>query len=188
MNKNLDMEQLANTQKAHAEVMMALVRTGLDGAERLTTLNLSASRDLLNNVVASTKEMLSAKDVQDLVKINTATNQPGISKLMDYSRNLYEISSEMQKQITSVMESQYQTLTKNASSAIEKSTSSTPVVGGEVFAAAMKTMLNASNTAYDNISSMAKQLSDIAESNLKAASNATSKAVSATTAAAKKSK
>lgn len=187
MNKNLDMEQLANAQKAHAEVMMALVRTGLDGAERLTTLNLSASRDLLNNVVASTKEMLSAKDVQDLVKINTVTNQPGISKLMDYSRNLYEISSEMQKQITSVMESQYQTLTKNASSAIEKSTSSTPV-GGEVFAAAMKSMLNASNTAYDNISSMAKQLSDIAESNLKAASNATSKAVSATTAAAKKSK
>ena len=187
MSKTLDMEQLAAAQKANAEVMMALVRTGFDGAERLTTLNIAASRDLLNNVVANTKEIMSAKDAQDLVKLNTGANQPGINKLMDYSRSLYEISTEMQKQLASVLESQYQSITKNASSAIEKSTSSTPV-GGEVFAAAMKSMLNASNTAYDNISSMTKQLSDIAESNMKTASNATSKAVSATAAAAKKSK
>ena len=180
------MEQLAAAQKANAEVMMALVRTGFDGAERLTTLNITASRDLLNNVVANTKEMMSAKDAADLTKLNTLA-QPGMNKLMDYSRSLYEISTEMQKQLTSVMQSQYETLNKKATSAIEKGTASAPI-GGDVFAAAMKSMLNASNTAYDNISSMAKQLSDIAESNMKAASTATTKAVSATAAAAKKSK
>lgn len=186
MSKTLDMEQLAAAQKANAEVMMALVRTGFDGAERLTTLNIAASRDLLNNVVANAKEIIGAKDAEDLAKLNTLA-QPGINKLMDYSRSLYEISTDMQKQLTAVMESQYQTLTKNASSAIEKGSASAPV-GGDVFAAAMKSMLNASNTAYDNISTMAKQLADIAESNMKAASAATTKAVSATAAAAKKSK
>ncbi|MBS1198632.1 MAG: phasin family protein [Proteobacteria bacterium] len=187
MSKTLDMEQLAAAQKANAEVMMALVRTGFDGAERLTTLNIAASRDLLNNVVANTKEMMSAKDAADLANKFNPLTQPGTNKLMDYSRSLYEISTEMQKQLTSVMQSQYEALNKKATSAIEKGTASAPI-GGDVFAAAMKSMLNASNTAYDNISSMAKQLSDIAESNMKAASTATTKAVSATAAAAKKSK
>lgn len=181
------MEQLTAAQKANTEVMMALVSAGFDGAERLTNLNLAASRELLNNVVANTKDILSAKDAADLTKINSTLTQPGVNKLMEYSRSLYEISTDIQKKLSSVMESQYQTITKNASSAIAKSTASAPV-GGDVFAAAMKSMLNASSTAYDNITSMSKQLSDIAESNMKTASAATNKSVSATTAAAKKSK
>ena len=46
----------------------------------------------------------------------------------------------------------------------------------------MKSMLDASSKAFDNMTSMAKQLSDIAEANLQA----TGKASSATAAAAKK--
>ena len=179
------MEQLAAAQKANAEVMMALVRTGFDGAERLTTLNIAASRDLLNNVVANAKEMMNAKDAADLAKFNPLT-QPGANKLMDYSRSLYEISTDMQKQLTSVMESQYEAISKNATSAIEKGTASAPV-GGDVFAATMQSMLGASTKAFDQMTSMAKQLSDIAEANLQAASNVAAPAKkSATAAAAKK--
>lgn len=91
----------------------------------------------------------------------------------------------MQKEVTSVMESQYSSFQKNASSAVEKATAGAPV-GGDVFAATMKSMLNASTKAFDSMTSMAKQLSDIAEANMAAAGKATGKAVSATTAAAKK--
>ena len=88
----------------------------------------------------------------------------------------------MQKEVTAVMESQYSSFAKNASSAVEKATASAPV-GGDVFAATMKTMLNASTKAFDNMTAMAKQFSDVAEANMKAASTATTKAVSATAAA-----
>jgi hypothetical protein len=44
-------------------------------------------------------------------------------------------------------------------------------------------MLNASTKAFDNMTAMAKQFSDVAEANMKAASTATTKAVSATAAA-----
>lgn len=184
MSKTLDMEQLAAAQKANAEVMMALVRTGFNGVERLTSLNIAASREFLNNIVANSQQAMNAKDATDLGKFNP---QPGLEKWMEYSRSLYELSSDMQKEVTAVMESQYNSLAKNATSTIDKATASAPV-GGDVFAAAMKSMLTASNTAFDNVTSMAKQLSDIAEANMKAASTATGKAVSATTAAAKKSK
>ncbi len=56
----------------------------------------------------------------------------------------------------------------------------------DVFAATMESLLGASTKAFDQMSSIAKQFSDLAESNMKAASAATTKAVSATAAAAKK--
>lgn len=184
-NPNLD--QLAAAQKANAEVMMALLRTAFNGVERLTALNMAASREFFNNAVANTQQLMGAKDANEMAKLNTQLAQPNVQKWTDYSRSIYDLVAQMQKEVTSVMESQYNSFTKNASSAVEKATASAPV-GGDVFAAAMKSMLSASTKAFDNMTSMAKQLSDIAEANMQAATTATSKAVSATSAAAKKSK
>src|SRR5574343_275385 len=141
---NANIEQLAQAQKANAEVMMALVRTAFNGIERLTALNMAASREFFN---------------------------ASVDKLMEYSRNVYDLVSDMQKEVTSVMEAQYSSFTKNAESAVQKAKASAPV-GGDVFAATMQSMLNASNQAFGNMSSMAKQLADIAEANLQVASKA----------------
>ncbi|QRM20622.1 phasin family protein [Dechloromonas sp. TW-R-39-2] len=187
---NPNIEQLTAAQKANAEVMMALLRTAFNGVERLTALNMAASREFFNNTVASTQQLMAAKDVNEIAKLNTTLAQPGAEKWMDYSRNVYELVSEMQKEVTSVMEAQYSSFTKNATSAVEKAKTSAPV-GGDVFAATMQSMLNASTKAFDNMTGMAKQLSDIAEANLQAAGKTVvakpaAKAVSATTAAARK--
>ncbi len=187
MTTPVNFEQLASAQKANAEVMMALTRTAFNGVERLASLNIAASREFFNNVIANAQQLMAAKDAKDFGTINAALAQPNMDKWVEYSRAVYDLAAQMQKELTSVMESQYSTFSKNATSAIEKTTASTPV-GGDVFAAAMKSMLNASSKAFDNMNSMAKQLSDIAEANVQAATAATTKAVSATSAAAKKSK
>ncbi|HJV93878.1 MAG TPA: phasin family protein, partial [Azonexus sp.] len=59
-------------------------------------------------------------------------------------------------------------------------------VGGDVFAATMQSMLGASTKAFDQMNSMAKQLSDIAEANMQVATKASAPVKSATAAAAKK--
>ena len=182
-----NMEQLAAAQKANAEVMMALLRTAFNGVERLTALNMAASREFFNNTVSSTQQLLGAKDANELAKLNSDLAKPNVDKWTAYSRNVYDLVTEMQKEVSSVMEAQYSSFTKNAASAVEKAKASAPV-GGDVFAATMQSMLGASTKAFDQMTSMARQLSDIAEANMKAASTATSKAVSATTAAAKKTK
>jgi len=187
-NPNLD--QLAAAQKANAEVMTALLRTAFNGVERLTALNMAASREFFNNTVANTQQLMAAKDASQVAKLNSELAQPGVEKLVDYSRSVYDLVTEMQKEITSVMEAQYSSFSKNAQSAVEKATASAPV-GGDVFAAAMKTMLGASTKAFDQMTSMAKQLSDIAESNVQVATKAAVSAApakSATAAAAKKAK
>lgn len=185
---NPNLEQLAAAQKANAEVMTALLRTAFNGVERLTALNMAASREFLNNTVASTQQLMAAKDAKDVAKLNSELAKPGVEKLVDYSRSVYDLVTEMQKEITSVMEAQYSSFSKNAQSAVDKATAAAPV-GGDVFAAAMKSMLGASTKAFDQMTSMAKQLSDIAEANVQVATKATAApAKSATAAAAKKAK
>ena len=184
---NVNLEQLAATQKANAEVMMSLMRTAFNGVERLAALNMAATREFFNSAVGNAQQVLAVKDPSELSKVNATLAQPNVEKWMEYSKSVYELVGQMQKEVTSVMEAQYNSFSQNASSAIDKSTKSAPV-GGDVFAAAMKSMLGASTKAFDNMTSMAKQLSEIAEANVQAASNVTTKAVSATAAAAKKSK
>jgi phasin family protein len=188
MMSNPNIEQLTAAQKANAEVMMTLLRTAFDGVERLTALNMAASREFFNNTVANAQQLLSAKDASAVAKLNTELAQPNVDKLVGYSRSVYDLVTEMQKEITSVMEAQYSSFTKNAASAVEKAKASAPV-GGDVFAATMQSMLGASTKAFDTMTSMAKQLSDIAEANVQAASKTTKAAApakSATAAAAKK--
>ncbi|MBS1159179.1 MAG: phasin family protein [Proteobacteria bacterium] len=183
---NPNLEQLAAAQKANVEVMTALLRTAFNGVERLTAINLAASRELFNNTVANAKQLLAAKDASQLAKLNSELATPGVEKFADYSRSVYDLVTDMQKEITSVMEAQYSIFTKNAASAVDQATASAPL-GGDVFAATMKSMLGASSKAFDSMTSMAKQLSDIAETNVETATKASGKAVSATAAAAKKS-
>ncbi|MGE5470194.1 MAG: phasin family protein [Bacteroidota bacterium] len=182
---NPNLEQLASAQKANVEVMTALLRTAFSGIERLTAINLAATRDLFNNTVTGTQHLMAAKDASEIAKVNSELAQPGVEKLVDYSRSVYDLVADMQKEITSVMEAQFSSFTKNASSAVEKASAGAPV-GGDVFATTMKSLLGASTKAFDNMTAMAKQMSDLAETNLQATTKATGKTVSATTAAAKK--
>lgn len=178
---NANLEQIAAAQKANTEVMMALLRTAFNGVERLTALNMAASRELFGNTVANAQQLMAAKDANELAKLNSDLAKPGLEKWVDYSRSVYDLVAEMQKEITSVMESQYASFSKNANTVVEKAKASAPV-GGDVFAATMQSMLSASNKAFDNMTSIARQLSEIAETNLQA----TGKATSATAAAARK--
>ena len=163
---NPNLEQLAAAQQANIEVMTALLRTAFNGVERLTALNMSATREFLQNTVAGTQQLMAAKDAGEIAKLNSELAKPSVDKLMEYSRSLYDLVAEMQKEVTSVMEAQYSSFTKNAEQAVASATAATPV-GGDVFAATMQTMLGASTKAFDQMTSMAKQLADIAESNVK---------------------
>ncbi|HJW27110.1 MAG TPA: phasin family protein [Rhodocyclaceae bacterium] len=185
---NPGFEQLAAAQKANAEVILALVRTAFNGVERLTALNIAASRDFFNNSVANTQQLLGAKDANDVAKLNNELAKPNLDKWMEYSRSVYDLASQVQQELTAVVEAQYSSFARNATSAVEKTAASAPV-GGDVFAAAMKSMLDASTKAFDNMTAVTKQFTDMAEANLQAATAATvatAKTGSATSAAAKR--
>lgn len=186
MAQTPNFEQLAAAQKANAEVMTSLMRSALEGMQKMAELNMAATRDFFNATVASTNTLMSAKDPNEFAKLQQSLTRPNMDKMVSYSRGVYDLMTAMQKEITSVVESQYSQFAQNANSAIDKTTKSSPV-GGDVFAAAMKSMLEASNKAFENMNQMARQMAEVADANIQAATTATAKAVgSATKSAAKK--
>ena len=87
-------------------------------------------------------------------------------QLMDYWRSVYDLVTNMQKDVTTVMQSNYSQLAKNAASAIEQKKAST-MDNGDVMANAMKDMMETTNKAFENMQTMAGQMASIAGASLK---------------------
>jgi phasin family protein len=178
-------EQFATANKTNTEALLNLANTAFAGMERLAALNLNAARALLEDNVASLKSLTEIKDVQSLLSLNTAQTQPGLEKTVAYSREVYEIFTGIQGEVAKIVEAQFTDAQKAVTGAIETASKSAPK-GTEGVFTAVKSAFAASNSAYDNITKMARQVSEIAESNLSAATNATVKAVGANATKAKK--
>jgi phasin family protein len=180
-------EQFANANKANVEALLNLANTVFASAERFAALNLNTARALLEDSVANTKALLSVKDVQELIALQTALAQPTVEKAIAYSRSVYEITAQTQEEISKVVEAQFAETNKAVGSALDKAAKNAPA-GSDVAVAAVKSAIAAANSAYDSISKAAKQVAEITEANVAAATNATVKAVGSASTAAKTKK
>jgi phasin family protein len=178
-------EQIAGANKANVETLLTIANTTFASAERLAALNLNTARILLEDSVNNAKTLLAAKDVQELVSMQTALAQPAFEKAIAYSRSIYEIATQTQEEFSKIFDSQYVELNKNVSSVLDKAAKSAPA-GSDVAVAAVKSAIAAANSAYETMNKAAKQVAEMAEANVAAATTATVKAVGATTAKTKK--
>jgi phasin family protein len=178
-------EQFAAANKANVETLMLVANTAFASAERLAALNLNTARSILEDSVANAKALLAVKDVQGLVAMQTALAQPAVEKAVAYSRSVYEIATQTQEEMNKVLESQVGDMNKNVVAALDQAMKSAPA-GSDVAVAAVKQAIAAANSAYDNMTKAAKQVAEMTEANVAAATSATVKAVGATAAKAKK--
>ena len=181
---NPEIEQMSVAQKASTEVLMTLMRTSFEGMQRLAELNMAAARETFSSNVATVTKLAASKDVGDLARANQELARP--ERMMEYWRNVYDLVSAMQKDVSTVMQANYTQLTRSAASAIEQKKSSA-VDGSDVIASVMKNMLEQTNKAFDNLTTVASQMTNLANANIQAATTATAKTVgSVTEIAAKK--
>jgi phasin family protein len=183
---NATTEQFASANKANVETLLTIANTAFASAERLAALNLNTARAMLEDSVASAKALLGVKDVQQLIAMQTTLAQPAVEKAVAYSRSVYEIATQTQEELSKVVEGQFSEINKNVSSALDKAAKNAPA-GSDVAVAAVKSAIAAANSAYDSMTKAAKQVAEIAEANVAAATTATVKAVG-TGAAAPKAK
>ena len=169
-------DELTANGKANVEVALKAITSSFGNLERLTALNINTARTLLDDNVGAARAMLSAKDVRELVGLQASLAQPMVEKLAAYNRSVYEIVSQNQSEFVRLVESQIADLNKKFTSALDSAAKSTPV--SDVAVAAVKSALAAANSVYDNANKVAKQVAEIAEANMTAATNATVKAVS----------
>jgi len=125
------------------------------------------------------------RDPQELFSLQSSLAQPGLEKAVAYSRSVYEISAQSKEEISKLLEAQFSDFQKQVVGLLEKATKNAPA-GSDVAVNAVKSAIAAATSAFDSMNKAAKQVADIAETNVAAATNATVKAVGTAAAAAKK--
>lgn len=180
-------EQLASANKANVESMLTLANTAFASAERFAALNLNTARAVLEDSVNNAKALLGAKDLQEVISLQATLAQPAVEKAVAYSRSVWEIMTQTQEELSKVAEAQMSDVNKRIAAALEKVAQSAPG-GSEGAVAAVKSAIAAANSAYDNMNKAARQVAEMAEANVAAATSATVKAVGAAAATTPKSK
>ena len=69
-------EQILSAHKANIDAIFGLTTKAFEGVEKLIELNVNASRAALTEAAAHSQALAAAKDVQDLVNLQTAFFQP----------------------------------------------------------------------------------------------------------------
>jgi phasin family protein len=171
-------EQLAAANKANLEAMVSLANSAFANAEKITALNLSIARGLIEDGISNTRSLMGVKDPQELLNLQGSLGKPMLEKAVSYNRSLYDIATGSQEQFTKMFEAQVAEVNKAFTGMIDKAAQSAPA-GSDVAFAAMKSAMAAASSAYDSVNKVAKQVTELAEANVSAATDATVKAVGA---------
>ena len=161
-------EQIQAANKANVETFLAVANAQFAALEKLATLNAGAVKSVFEDSIANTRALLGAKDVQEFVALQNTFAQPAIEKAIAYSKNVYEVATGANSEISKVAERRVAEWNENFVSLLDKVSKNAPA-GSDVAVAAVKSMLAAGNAAYDNFTKVTKQATEIAEANVQAA-------------------
>eukprot|EP01030_Chromulinospumella_sphaerica_P016816 gene16816-16631_t len=89
----LTVEQVIASHKANIETLFGLTNKAFEGVEKIVELNLTASKAALAEAATHTQTLLSVKDAQELLALQSGLLQPLAEKTAAYSRHLYDIAT-----------------------------------------------------------------------------------------------
>lgn len=157
-------EQLAAANQANLDALVELTRKSFEGIERLVELNLQVARATMGDSAEQAKAILSVKGPQDLVSLQAGMVQPATEKATAYSRQIYEIASQTQAEVTKVVEAQMAAAQEKILALVDATVKNAPA-GSESTVAVVKSAVSAANSALESVQKAAKQAVGVAEAN-----------------------
>ena len=178
----LTVDQVIASHKANMETLLGLTTKAFEGVEKIVELNMTASKAAMAEAGDHAKAVLSVKDAQELMALQSSMFQPLAEKTAAYSRHLYEIASSSTAEFTKAVEGQAADVQKKITGLVDTAAKNAPA-GSETAVAVFKSVVSAANNALESVQKAVKQATDVAEANF---NNAASTAMNATKAVAKK--
>jgi phasin family protein len=164
---SLTPEQVMATHKGNVETLFGLANKAFDGLEKMVELNLSTSRAALTDASTQMQSLLSAKDPQELLTLQTTMLQPLAEKIASYNRQMYEIASATSAEFTKALEAQTADAQKAFTNLIDSTAKNAPA-GSETAVAVMKSAVSAATNAFESMQKAVKQATDMAQANISA--------------------
>ena len=171
-------EKIAAASQASAQVLLNMANGSIARAERLASLNMDIVRTLLDESLHCTQQLMSVRDPAALGKLQRELSRPILEKLAEHAREVSAIVSEGQQEVSKLLDGQMIELNKQLIVQLDQAAKSAPA-GSENLFGLVKSAVSASSDAYLQLNGVAKEMSELVESNLKAAGDAALKAISA---------
>ena len=168
--------------KANMETLLGLTSKAFEGVEKIVELNMTASKAAMSEVGNHAKAVLSVKDAQELLALQSSMFQPLAEKTAAYSRHLYDIATSSTAEFTKTVEGQAAEVQKKFAGLVDSAAKNAPA-GSETAVAVFKSAVSAANNALESVQKAVKQATDVAEANF---NTAAANAVNATKAVSKK--
>lgn len=162
-------EQFAAANKANLDALVELARKSFEGVEKLVELNLQAVRAAMGDSAEQAKALMAVKDAQGLATLQADLVQPATDKVTAYGRQVYDIATSTQSEVSKLVESQMATAQEKILSLVDSAVKNAPV-GSEASLALVKQTVTAANGALENVQKAAKQAVSVAEANFEAMS------------------
>lgn len=181
----LNADQVLAYHKANTESLFGLTGTVFAGFEKLVQLNLTAAKATLGEAATTTQTVLSLKDPQEFLSLQTALAQPLAEKSAAYGRHVYDIATATGTEISTVVQQKIKEAQDAQAGLIEALSKNAPA-GTEPVVAAFKSSTAAVVGAYESMQKAVKQATDMAEAGFATATATATNAVKASTTARKR--
>lgn len=172
MNMNLNTpEQFVQMQQTTLDMFQAVALKSVEGFAKIAELNIQAMKASVTEGSEQMKSAFAAKDPKAFGEFAMTGAQPAAEKFAAYANHVYEITSETGTEIAKLFEKQFADSNKQLTAAIDAMAKTAPA-GTEGVVTFVKSAVSAANTAYDQVNKAAKQVADLAEANIAAATKA----------------
>ena len=172
-------DQLTAANEAAINQFAHFAQLSLFNLEKFAHLGLGAARDSVEQATAHAQSLAGAKDVHEVIALNSAAIEPVMKRAYAYSRTAYETAAETNTEVKRVLEKQAAEYNRAAVAALEEAFKYAPA-GSEGVVDNVKTAIAAAQSAYNNLAAINKQVYDTVEKsveqNLATVKSATSKA------------
>lgn len=160
-------DQLTAANEAAMTQLTQLAQLNLVNLERLTQIGLGAARETVAQATAHAQSLAGAKDVHEVIALNSAAVEPAMKRAYAYSRTAFETTADVNAEVKRVFEKNAADFNRAAVAALEEAFKYAPA-GSESVVENVKTAFAAAQSAYDNLTSINKQIYDTVEKTVEA--------------------
>ena len=155
-------DQFTAANEAAINQFSYFAQLSLANAERFAELSLGAARESVEQATLHAQALAGAKDVHEVIAINSTVVEPSMKRAYAYSRTAYETVAETNNEVKRVFEKQAAEYNRAAVAALEEAFKYAPA-GSETVVENVKTAIAAAQSAYNNVAAINKQIYDTVE-------------------------
>jgi phasin family protein len=158
-------EQIRALNKAAVDSAFSIATTQFAAIQKLSMLNTSTAKAVLDDSIANTKALLGSKDVQEYVALQSKLASPAIEKAVSYSKSVYAVAAETNSELSKVAEKHVAELNESFAALLDKASQGAPA-GSDIAFSVIRSFLTVTNSTFDNMSKATQRAGEVANANI----------------------